>query len=64
MMSASKEPTWPTFVTPCAGVLYGVSAHDRFSFAAAATIAAVALASCMAPAVRAMRIDPLTELRR
>jgi ABC-type lipoprotein release transport system permease subunit len=45
-------------------VLYGVSAHDRFSFAAAATIAAVALASCMAPAVRAMRIDPLTELRR
>jgi ABC-type antimicrobial peptide transport system permease subunit len=46
-------------------LLYGVSPHDPYSFGAtAAVLGLVALAACTAPAMRAMRIDPLAQLRR
>ena len=45
-------------------LLYGVSLHDAVSFLAAPiTLAVVALAACTAPALRALRIDPLSRLR-
>ena len=45
-------------------LLYGVSAHDPVSFVAVPVVlAAVALAACTAPGLRAMRIDPLKQLR-
>ena len=45
-------------------LLYGVSAHDPVSFVAVPVmLAAVALAACTAPGLRAMRIDPLKQLR-
>jgi putative ABC transport system permease protein len=45
-------------------LLYGVTATDLLSFAAAASaLAAVALAACLMPAARAARIDPALTLR-
>jgi ABC-type antimicrobial peptide transport system permease subunit len=47
-----------------ATLLYGVTATDWMTFAtAAATLAAVALAACLAPAFRATRIAPAIALR-
>jgi len=47
-----------------ATLLYGVSVHDAFSFVAVPVmLVAVALAACAAPGLRAMRIDPVSELR-
>jgi hypothetical protein len=45
-------------------LLYGVSPHDTVSFAAAPfALTALAVAACIAPVVRALRIDPLRQLR-
>jgi predicted permease len=45
-------------------ILYGISAHDPFTyFSATALMAVVAFVACWAPARRAINIDPLTALR-
>jgi len=45
-------------------LLYGVSAHDPVSFVEVPVmLAAAALAACTVPGLRAMRIDPLKQLR-
>jgi putative ABC transport system permease protein len=45
-------------------LLYGISMHDALSFLAAPlTLILVALGACLVPAVRAMRINPLSALR-
>ena len=48
-----------------AGLLYGVTAHDPATYAGVAMLlGAVAIAAAAAPAVKAMRSDPLTALRQ
>ena len=43
--------------------LFGVKASDSSSLVAVATLAVVALAACVVPAVRATRVAPVTALR-
>src|SRR6202034_4777804 len=46
-----------------AGLLYGVSPYDLSSFAGvSAVLTAVAIAASYVPALRAMRLDPITTL--
>jgi putative ABC transport system permease protein len=45
-------------------LLYGVAPHDAASFATVIVLVPVmAIAACLVPALRAMRIDPITALR-
>ena len=45
-------------------LVFGVHVRDLQTFAAVAvTLASVALAACMIPAVRASRVDPIVALR-
>ena len=45
-------------------LLYGVSSHDLVTFAIVGVVMiGIALAACLVPALRAMRVDPLTALR-
>lgn len=47
-----------------ASYLFGVTGHDPLTFAAVAAIAVlVAIAACLAPALRATRVDPMIALR-
>jgi ABC-type lipoprotein release transport system permease subunit len=46
------------------GLLYGISPLDPTSYALVAiTLAAIALAACGVPTLRAVRVDPLLALR-
>jgi ABC-type lipoprotein release transport system permease subunit len=46
-----------------AGLLYGVSPYDLSTFAGVTTVlTAVAIAASYVPALRAMRLDPITTL--
>lgn len=45
-------------------LLYGVTSHDRLSFLGAPlALAVVAIAACVGPALRALRVTPLSALR-
>jgi putative ABC transport system permease protein len=47
-----------------AKLLYGVTPYDAATYAAVAALLAVAAAAaCLAPALRASRVDPLVALR-
>jgi ABC-type lipoprotein release transport system permease subunit len=45
-----------------AGLLYGVSPYDLSTFAGVTVLTAVAIAASYIPALRAMRLDPITTL--
>jgi ABC-type antimicrobial peptide transport system permease subunit len=52
------------FIRLIQSMLYGVSSRDPGTFVGvSAALLLIALAACLAPAVRAMRVDPLIALR-